>query len=34
MEPSVIDFDKINSRFLMFRQQSGYVVGEDFVNLS
>lgn len=36
MEPSVIDFDKINSRFMMFRQQNGYgfVVGEDFVHLS
>jgi len=35
-EPSVIDFDKINSRFLMFRQQNGYgfVVGEDLVHLS
>ena len=35
-EPSVVDFDKINSRFMMLRQQSGYgfVVAEDFLNFS
>ena len=35
-EPSVVDFDKINSRFMMIRQQSGYgfLVAEDFLNLS
>jgi len=35
-EPSVIDFDKINSRFMMLRQQSGYgfVVAEDFLHFS
>ena len=36
MEPSVIDFDKINSRFMMLSQQNGYgfVVAKDLVNLS
>jgi len=35
-EPSVIDFDKINSRFMMLSQQNGYgfVVAKDLVNLS
>jgi len=34
-EPSVIDFDKINSRFMMFSQQNTYgFAGADFVNLS
>ena len=36
MEPSVIDFDKINSRFMMIRQQSGhgFAVADDFLSLS
>jgi len=36
MEPSVIDFDKINSRFMMLSQQNGYgfVVAKDLVDLS
>ena len=36
VEPSVIDFDKINSRFMMFRQQNryGFVVADDFAHLS
>ena len=35
-EPSVVDFDKINSRFMMLSQQNGYgfVVAKDLVNLS
>lgn len=35
-EPSVIDFDKINSRFMMLSQENGYgfVLANDLVNLS